>query len=187
MQQDIHKAVTILKSGGTILYPSDTIWGIGCDATNQRAAQKIYNIKGRGKEFSFIILLDSATKIQEYVNNTPDILWDLIDSIDFPTTIIYPEAKNLPKNVMAKDGSIAIRIVKEGFAHELIKKFGKPIVSTSANFSGEASPLLYKDIDEKLVEKVSYVSETGRNVLEKMKPSTLIKLKSNGEFDILRQ
>ncbi len=187
MLKDINNAVVALKSGGVILYPSDTIWGIGCDATSQRAAQKVYNIKGRGKENSFIILLDSATKIPDYVNNTPDILWDLIDSIDFPTTIIYPEAKNLPKNVMAKDGSIAIRIIKEGFAHELIKKFGKPIVSTSANFSGEASPLLFKDINKKLVDKVDYVAETGRNVLEKMKPSTLIKLKPNGEFDILRQ
>ncbi len=187
MLKDINNAVVALKSGGIILYPSDTIWGIGCDATSQRAAQKVYNIKGREKENSFIILLDSATKIPDYVNNTPDILWDLIDSIDFPTTIIYPEAKNLPKNVMAKDGSIAIRIIKEGFAHELIKKFGKPIVSTSANFSGEASPLLFKDINKKLVDKVDYVAETGRNVLEKMKPSTLIKLKPNGEFDILRQ
>lgn len=187
MLDDINKAVTTLKSGGTILYPSDTIWGLGCDATNQRATQKIYNVKGRGKENSFIILLDSATKIPNYVNNTPDILWDLINSLDFPTTIIYSEAKNLAKNVMAKDGSIAIRIVKEGFSHELIKKFGKPIVSTSANFSGEPSPLLFKDIDEKLVDKVDYVAETGRNVLEKMKPSTLIKLKPNGEFDILRQ
>ena len=187
MLKDINNAVVALKSGGVILYPSDTIWGIGCDATSQRAAQKVYNIKGRGKENSFIILLDSATKIPDYVNNTPDILWDLIDSIDFPTTIIYPEAKNLPKNVMAKDDSIAIRIIKEGFAHELIKKFGKPIVSTSANFSGEASPLLFKDINKKLVDKVDYVAETGRNVLEKMKPSTLIKLKPNGEFDILRQ
>ncbi len=187
MLKDINKAVLTLKSGGTILYPSDTIWGLGCDATSQRAAQKIFNIKGRGKESSFIILLDSPTKIPDYVNNTPDILWDLIDSIDFPTTIIYPESKNLPKNVIAKDGSIAIRIVKEGFAHELIAKFGKPIVSTSVNFSGEPAPLLFKDIDKKLVDKVDYVADTGRNVLQKMKPSTLIKLKPNGEFDILRQ
>lgn len=187
MQNDIIKALATLKSGGTILYPSDTIWGLGCDATNQRAAQKIYNLKGRGKESSFIILLDEATKIANYVNNIPDILWDLLDSLDFPTTIIYPEAKNLPKIVKAKDGSIAIRIIKEGFAHQLIKKYGKPIISTSANFSGEAAPLLFKDIDENLVNKVDYVAETGRNVVEKMKPSTLIKLKPNGEFDILRQ
>jgi len=187
MLKDINNTVKALKSGGTILYPSDTIWGLGCDATSQRAAQKIYNIKGRGKESSFIILLDSLTKIPDYVNNTPDILWDLIDSIDFPTTIIYPEAKNLAKNVMAKDGSIAIRIIKEGFSHELIKKFGKPIVSSSANFSGEPAPLLFKDISEALIKKVDYVAETGRNVVEKMKPSTLIKLKPNGEFEILRQ
>ena len=187
MQNDINKALATLKSGGTILYPSDTIWGIGCDATNQRAAQKIYNIKGRDKESSFIVLLDEPKKISDYVNNIPDILWDLIDSIDFPTTIIYPEAKNLPKNVTAKDGSIAIRIIREGFAHELIKQFKKPLVSTSANFSGETSPLLFKDIAEDLIKKVDYVAKTGRSVLQKMKPSTLIKLKPNGEFDILRQ
>jgi len=187
MQNDINKALATLKSGGTILYPSDTIWGLGCDATNQRAAQKIFNIKGRGKESSFIILLDEPAKISDYVDNIPVILWDLLDSLDFPTTIIYPEAKNLPKNVKAKDGSIAIRIVKRGFSYELIKKYSKPIVSTSANFSGEPAPLLYKDIKKELVKKVDYVAETGRNVVEKMKPSTLIKLKSNGEFDILRQ
>jgi L-threonylcarbamoyladenylate synthase len=186
MKNDIDKALATLKSGGTILYPSDTIWGIGCDATNQRAAQKVFNIKGRGKESSFIILLDDPKKISNYVINIPDILWDLLDSIDFPTTIIYPEAKNLPKNVMAKDGSIAIRIVIAGFAHDLIKKFGKPIVSSSANFTGEPSPVLFKDISEEFVKKVDYVAETGRKVLQKMKPSTLLKLKPNGEFDILR-
>lgn len=186
MENDINKALETLKSGGTILYPSDTIWGLGCDATNQRAAQKIYNLKGREKTASFIILLDDPKKIADYVQSTPDILWDLIDSLDFPTTIIYPDAKNLPKNVMAKDGSIAIRIIKEGFCHELIKKFVKPIVSSSANFSGEPAPLLYKDIDKNLIKKVDYVAETGRHVVEKMKPSTLIKLKPNGEFDILR-
>lgn len=187
MQEDIKKALATLKSGGTLLYPSDTIWGLGCDATNQKAAQKIYNIKGRGKESSFIVLLDNPRKIADYVNNIPEILWDLVDSIDFPTTIIYTEAKNLPKNVIAKDGSIAIRIIKEGFAHELIKQFGKPLVSTSANFTGKPAPLIYKDIAEDLVKMVDYVAETGRNVVQKMKPSTLIKLKPNGEFDILRQ
>jgi L-threonylcarbamoyladenylate synthase len=187
MQEDINKALETLKSGGTILYPSDTIWGLGCDATNQRAAQKIYTIKGRNNKSSFIILLDDPKKITDYVENIPDILWDLLNSIDFPTTIIYPKAKNLPKNVGAADGSIAIRIIEEGFAHELIKKFGKPLVSTSANFSGEPSPMLFKEISEELKKKVDYVALTGRNVIQKMKPSTIIKLKDNGEFDILRQ
>lgn len=186
MQNDIRKALQALKSGGTIVYPSDTIWGLGCDATSQRAAQKIYNIKGRQQKSSFIILLDDPKKIADYVANIPGILWDLIDSIDFPTTIIYSESKNLPKNVRASDGSIAIRIIREGFAHELIKKFGKPIVSTSANFSGDPSPMLFKDISEDLLKMVDYVAETGRKVVHKMKPSTIIKLKDNGEFDILR-
>lgn len=186
MQEDINKAVEVLKAGGTIIYPSDTIWGIGCDATNFKATQKVYEIKSRKLKSNFIVLLDSEKKIPNYVTNVPDILWDLIDSIDFPTTIIYPGARNLAKNVVAADGSIAIRIVKSGFCHELIKAFGKPIVSTSANFSGEPAPLMFKDIAKSLLTKVDYVTLTGRNILKETKPSTIIKLKPNGEFEIIR-
>ena len=187
MKEDIEKAVEVLKSGGTILYPSDTIWGIGCDATNQKAAEKIYTIKGRQKKSSFIVLLHDPKMIKNHVKEVPGILWDLIDSIDFPTTIIYEDAINLAKNVIASDGTIAIRVVKEGFCHELLKAFGKPIVSTSANFSGESPPLLFRDIPDALIEMVDYVTTSGRSNLQKVKPSTIIRLKPNGEFDIIRE
>lgn len=187
MNQDVNNAIAVLKKGGTILYPSDTIWGIGCDATNSKAADKIYNIKGRQKKSSFIVLLHDPLMIQDYVKSVPGILWDLIDSLDFPTTIIYPAAKNLAKNVVASDGSIAIRLVKEGFCYDLLSSYNKPIVSTSANFSGEHAPLLFKDIPQSLIEMVDYVTKAERNSLQKVKASTIIRLKENGEFDIIRQ
>lgn len=187
MNADIQKAIETLKKGGTILYPTDTIWGIGCDATNTKAVDKIYNIKGRKKKSSFIVLLPEPKKIQDYVPSVPGILWDLLDSLDFPTTVIYPGARKLAKNVVASDGTIAIRIVHEGFCHELLKAYDKPLVSTSANYSGETSPLVFRDIPESLKKMVDYVTETGRTDLQKMKASTIIRLKANGEFDIIRQ
>jgi L-threonylcarbamoyladenylate synthase len=186
MKEDIANAVKVLEEGGTILYPSDTIWGIGCDAANARAADKIYSIKGRKKQSSFIVLLHDPRMIIDYVEKIPGILWDLIDSLDFPTTIIYEGARNLAKNVIAEDGTIAIRVVKEGFCHELLKSFNKPIVSTSANFSGEPPPLVFKDISEALIQEVDYAVQSGRTNLQKLKASTIIKLKENGEFDIIR-
>jgi len=187
MTDDIKKAVKVLKDGGTILYPSDTIWGIGCDANNAKAANKISVLKGRLKKSSFIVLLHKPKMISAYVKTIPTILWDLIDSLDFPTTIIYSNAKNLAKNVIAPDGTVAIRIVKEGFCYELLKAYNKPIVSTSANFAGEPAPLLFKDIPLALIEEVDYVTTTGRKNFQKVKPSTIIKLKLNGEFDIIRE
>lgn len=187
MTDDIKQAVKVLNEGGTILYPTDTIWGIGCDATNVKAAEKIYTIKGREEKSSFIVLLHDPVMIGNYVKTVPEILWDLVDSLDFPTTIIYPDSKNIAKNVIAGDGTIAIRIVKEGFCHELLKAFNKPLVSTSANLSGEPPPLLFKDIDLELISKVNYVTSTGRLNLQKVKPSTIIKLKPNGEFDLIRE
>lgn len=187
MSSDIQKAVSVLKKGGTILYPSDTIWGIGCDATNLKAAEKIYSIKGRSKKTSFIVLVHEPDMIRKYVESVPGILWDLLDSLDFPTTIIYSNAKNLARNVVAADGTIAIRLVKEGFSHNLIKAFNKPIVSTSANFTGEPAPVVFREISQGLIDSVDYVVSSGRDNLQKSKPSTIIRLKSNGEFDIIRE
>jgi L-threonylcarbamoyladenylate synthase len=186
MSEDINRAVAVLKTGGVILYPSDTVWGLGCDATNFKATQKVYKIKGRNTSASFIVLLDTVEKITDYVKEVPDILIDLVNSFDFPTTIIYPNAKKLAKNVIARDGSIAIRIVKDGFCHEMIKIFGKPIVSTSANFTGERAPVLFREISPELIQKVDFAVVTGRGVLVRAKPSTIIKLKPSGEFDIIR-
>lgn len=187
MDKAITKSVEILKNGGTILYPTDTIWGIGCDATNSKAIQKILKIKNRPKNFSFIILVEKAPRINYYVEEIPDITWDLLSGFDLPVTVIYPKAKNLAKNVVAKDGSIGIRVVKDEFCQKVIAKLGKPIVSTSANLTGEQSPVMFKDISDEIKKQVDYVVPIHQDKLSKTKASTIIKLKLNGEFDIVRQ
>ncbi len=187
MEEDIKKAIKVLKAGGTILYPTDTIWGIGCDATNRSAVSKVYKIKNRSKDASYIILLHDMEQLKDYVKVLPPIIWDLIESIDTPTTIIYSGAKNLAKNVIHKDGSIGIRIVKDDFCSRLIKEFGKPIISTSANLSGDPAPFLFRDISDVIKRGVDYVVESNRDTVKKTKASTIIKLKDNGEFDIIRQ
>ena len=187
MKEDINKTVEVLRAGGTILYPSDTLWGLGCDATNTKAVQKVMKIKNRPKDASFIILVEKEGRLSDYVENIPEILWDLMKTFDTPTTVIYPKGKNLAKNVMALDGSIAIRIVKDEFCRKLIAKLNKPIVSTSANFSGEVSPLMFKEISERLKKSVNYVVESNREKLNKIKASTIIKITDEGEFEIIRQ
>lgn len=187
MEKAIDKSVEILKNGGTILYPTDTIWGIGCDATNSKAAQKVLKIKKRPQNFSFIILVEKAARISEYVDQIPEITWDLLSGFDLPVTVIYPKAKNLPKNVIAKDGSIAIRVVKDEFCQKVIAKLDKPIVSSSANLSGEHSPVMFKDISDEIKKQVDYIVPIHQDKLSKTKASTIIKLKLNGEFDIVRQ
>ncbi len=186
MEEDIKKAVEVLKAGGTILYPTDTIWGIGCDATSNKAVQKVIEIKKRPKEVSFIILLDEDKKITDYVEEVPDILWDLLQSFDNPTTIIYPKAKKVSKYAVAKDGSIAIRVVGDEFCSRLIHSFNKPIISSSANISGEPSPVMFKDISQSVINSVDYVVRTNQTKLNKFKASTIIRLKMNGEFDVVR-
>lgn len=187
METEINKAVEELKKGGTILYPTDTIWGIGCDATNSKAVDKILKIKNRPKNFSFIILVEKDSRISDYVEQIPEITWDLLSGFDLPVTVIYPKAKNLAKNVIAKDGTIAIRVVKDEFCQKVIAKLGKPIVSSSANLTGEPSPLMFKDISEAFKKQVDYVVPIHQSKLTKTKASTIIKLKLNGEFDIIRQ
>jgi len=136
------------------LYPTDTIWGIGCDATNYRAVQKIYKIKKRVSRKSFIILLDQPEKILNYVEHVPEIAWDLINSVDTPLTVVYPNAKNLAKNVIAPDKSIAIRIVRDQFCVRMINLFNKPVVSTSANLTNDAPPLVYSNISQEIIDGV---------------------------------
>lgn len=187
MEKVIDKAIEILKNGGTILYPTDTIWGIGCDALNSKAVEKILKIKNRPKNFSFIILVGEDHGISDYVAQIPEITWDLLSGFDLPVTIIYPKSKNLPKNVVAKDGTIAIRVVKDEFCKQLIKKFGRPVVSSSANFTGEPSPVMFKDISDEFKKQVDYIVPINQDKLSKTKASTIIKLKLNGEFDIVRQ
>ncbi|HNS47182.1 MAG TPA: L-threonylcarbamoyladenylate synthase [Bacteroidales bacterium] len=186
MTEEILKATAVLRSGGTMLYPTDTIWGIGCDATNYRAVEKICQLKKRTAQKSFIILLDQPEKLAKYVDKVPDIIWDLLPSIDYPLTVIYPGAKNLPKNVVAADQSVAIRIVKDAFCKELVSFFGKPIVSTSANFADEPTPLMFSHISKELINKVDHVVNLNRDKLNTLKPSMIIRVRENGTYEVLR-
>ena len=187
MEDEIKNCLTVLHSGGTILYPTDTIWGIGCDATNAEAVEKIYRLKKRSENKSMIILLDKAEKIQDYVSVMPEIAWDLIDFTETPLTIIYPNARKLAANVIAEDRSVAIRVVKDEFCSRLIYRFGKPLVSTSANISGQSPPSSYNNIAREIIDGVDFAVDPTQGVQGNFKPSQIIKLEVNGEFRIIRK
>lgn len=187
LKQEIDKAFEILKNGGLILYPTDTIWGIGCDATNSEAVEKVYKLKGRAEEKSLIILLDTANKLPSYVREVPDIAYDLVEFAENPLTIIYSGAKNLAPNVINADGSIAIRIVKHDFCAPLIQRFRKPIVSTSANISGEKSPGNFDDITQDILDGVDLIIDFEQDDRSEKKLSTIMKLEANGKFQFIRK
>ncbi|HZJ79688.1 MAG TPA: L-threonylcarbamoyladenylate synthase [Dysgonamonadaceae bacterium] len=187
MNEDIQKAIEVLKQGGVILYPTDTIWGIGCDATNQEAVEKLYTIKQRDKSKSMLILLDNDAKLQGYVEDVPDIAWDLIDLADKPLTIIFNGAKNLAPNLINSDGTIGIRITSEAFSQQLCMRFRKPIVSTSANIAGHTPPQNFHDIDPEIIDAVDYVVQYRQEENYQQNPSSIIKLGSGGEIDIIRK
>jgi L-threonylcarbamoyladenylate synthase len=186
MEEAIRLSLKALRSGGTLLYPTDTVWGIGCDATSEKAVEKVYRIKQRTESKSLIVLLDDPRKISRYVSSVPGIAWDLLDRIDTPLTIIYPGARGLAGNVVAADGSVAIRIVNHEFCHILIASFGKPIVSTSANISGDPPPLTYRHIAPEIIQGVDYAVPESLGPLQEVKPSRIIKLTPEGEFQIIR-
>ena len=187
IKNEIDKAVSVLKAGGTILYPTDTIWGIGCDATNQAAVKKIFEIKQRQDTRSMLVLLDNEVKLQTYVKEVPEIAWELIDVSENPLTIIDPDAKNLASNLINEDKSIGIRIVNDEFCSHLIRKFKKPIVSTSANISGKPSPENFHSIEDEIKNAVDLIVNHSKNDLRKRKPSSIIKVGVNSEIKILRQ
>ncbi len=186
LDKEINKSVEFLKKGKIILYPTDTIWGIGCDATNSKAVQKIYKIKGRSESKSMILLLNSTAKLKDYVEDVPEIAYELIENALSPLTVVYYGAKNIAKNLIADDGSIAIRIVKGEYCAKVIENFGKPIVSTSANLSGQPSPKHFDEISSELKEKVDFVADIFRNKIRSLKPSTIIRIQKNGNFEVLR-
>ncbi|HNX43096.1 MAG TPA: L-threonylcarbamoyladenylate synthase [Bacteroidales bacterium] len=186
-QEDIENALKTLQSGGVILYPTDTIWGLGCDATNHNAVEKIYRIKQRIESKSLIILIDSFEQLNNYVDKIPDVAYDLLKCIENPVTVIYSNAKNLASNVIAGDGTIGIRIVKEEFCINLISRFGKPIVSTSANISGEESPVIFSHISKDIISNVDYIVKYRQETFSQSKPSTIIRLMETGEYIIIRQ
>ena len=196
-EEDIRNAVETMKRGGVILYPTDTVWGIGCDATNPEAVKRVYDIKQRDDSKALICLVDSDARLQRYIRNVPDVAWQLLDSINCsldsseqltkPTTLILDGAMNLAENLIAEDGSIGIRITNEPFSKELCYRFQKAIVSTSANISGEPAAQNYCDIDSRILEAVDYVCWSRRQEHKPHTPSSIIKLKANGEVTIIRK
>lgn len=187
VETEIFNCRSIINEGGIILYPTDTIWGIGCDACNENAVKKIYAIKQRTESKSLIVLIDSAEKLGKYVRQVPDFAWDFIEFSEKPLTIVYPGAVNLAKNVVADDGSVAIRVVKHEFCRQLILKSGKPLVSTSANFSGSPAPARFSEIDSQIISQVDYVVNLPAEKNRIGSPSMIIKLGLSGEIDFLRK
>src|ERR1700682_1312217 len=179
-QSEINNCLKILKDGGTILYPTDTIWGIGCDATNEDAVNKIYKIKQRDASKSMIILINEAAHLNKYVRNVPSVAWDIIELSDKPITIIYSGAANLAKNIIADDGSIGIRVVNDEFCKLLINKFGRAIVSTSANISEQPAPASFDKIAPAILSGVDYIVNLRREETSKHQASSIIKLEANG-------
>lgn len=186
MREEINKCIKVLKAGGVILYPTDTVWGIGCDATNEAAVKKIYEIKNRIDSKSLIIVVANDRMLNHHVKDVPELAWDIIDIADKPTTIIYNEGINLAQNVISSDNSVAIRMIKEDFINQLIFNFNKPIVSTSANISESPTPLSFEEISNKIKDKVDFIVDSKYDKGNK-KPSSLIKLGLNGAIEILRK
>jgi len=186
LEEEIKYCVNLLKAGKVILYPTDTIWGIGCDATNTKAVERIYKIKQREARKSMIILLDDEQHLEKYVKNVPPIAYDLISNSASPITIVYPEAQNISKKLIAKDGSIAIRIPKDRFASQVARHLGHPLVSTSANISGMPVAPTFSMINAEVISKVDYVVRHYREKTHAMKPSTVIRLEEDGRFTVLR-
>lgn len=176
-----------MRNGGVILYPTDTVWGIGCDATNAEAVKRVYEIKRRDDSKALICLADSVDRVQRYVRNVPNVAWDLMEIADMPTTVILDGAVNLAPNLIADDGSIGMRITSEAFSKELCYRFQKPIVSTSANISGEPAAQNYCDISPELLEAVDYVCWTRRQEHKPHTPSSIIKLSRDGQVTIIRK
>ncbi|WP_234110248.1 L-threonylcarbamoyladenylate synthase [Chryseobacterium sp. R2A-55] len=178
--------IQILETGGTILYPTDTIWGIGCDATNVEAIKKIFEIKKREKSKSFIILVESEKRLQDLVD-VPEMAWEIMDLSEKPVTLIYDNPRSLPKELLAEDGSIGIRLTKNDFLKKLISKLNKPLVSTSANFSGEKSPMKFSDISKEIVDAVDFVVEENLEKVSEFSGSSIIRVWNDGRIKVIRE
>lgn len=187
IKEDIDKALRVLQEGGVIIYPTDTIWGIGCDATNKAAVQRIYKIKQREDSLSMLVLVHSENMIPSYVEEVPEIAWELLEASDTPLTLIYPGAKNLAPNLVGEDKTIGIRVSEDEFCQGLIKRFRKPIVSTSANISGNKSPAHFGEIEKALLDEVDYVVKWRQDDYSKKVPSSIIKLGTGGQIEVIRK
>ena len=187
LQDEVKKAVEVMRNGGVILYPTDTVWGIGCDATNEEAVKRVYEIKRRSDSKALICLVDSEARLTRYVRRVADVTWDMIELATKPLTVIYDNATGLAPNLLAEDGSVGIRITKEEFSKELCFRFQKPIVSTSANISGEPTPQTFDEISDEIKNAVDYVVKYSQRCKEKHQPSSIIKINADGEFTIIRK
>ena len=186
MQEEIQKAYDVLKEGGTILYPTDTVWGIGCDATNAEAVAKIYKLKQREESKSMIVLMNGEKMIYNVFKEIPEVAWEILDISDKPTTLILDNPRNVAPNLIAADKSLGMRLVKEQFCFKLLERLKKPLVSTSANISGKATPLTFKEISSEIIKGVDYVVNLHHDKIAG-KPSTIIKLTNDSQVKIIRK
>ena len=186
MKKEIEHTVTILKQGGLILYPTDTVWGIGCDATNSEAVKKVYQLKERSDSKALICLVNNYGMLERHVDNVPKIAYDILDLAVNPTTIIYDNPAGIAENLVANDDTLAIRVIKHEFCEKLIRYLGKPIVSTSANISGEPTPKSFKEIPQAILKGVDYVVNL-HNEKKTIKPSSIIKISNDGKVKIIRE
>lgn len=187
MQNLYSDAIASLKSGGVILYPSDTIWGLGCDARMDASIEKIFAIKNRPENKGLILLISKIEQLNEYVEQVPEIAWDLVDFAEDPLTVIYPKGKNVSPHLLGPEGSIAIRLVKDEFCKGLVYRYQRGIVSTSANLSGEPSPRSFGEITNQIKEQVDYILENPMLKSNPMaKPSKIVQLGLGGEYTLIR-
>lgn len=187
LEKELTNALAVLHSGGTILYPTDTVWGLGCDCTNEWAVEKIYKIKERDSSKSLVLLVDNDSRLLRYVKSVPEIAWELMQYNESPLTIVYPEGKNLAKNMIGPDKTVAIRITSDQFCKSLIRAFDNGLVSTSANISGKPSPQNFSDIDKEILSAVDYVVNLRQEEKSNATPSSIIKVGMKGEIEIIRK
>ncbi len=187
LRDEVAKAFKIVQKGGIILHHYDTIWGIGCDATNTEAVQKIYKLKQRDEAKSMIILLDTDNKLESYIKEVPAIAYDLIEYTENPLTLVMPGAKNVSPALINEDGSIGIRVAKHDFCFQLIQRLRKPLVSTSANISGKPSPQNFGQVDQEIIDGVDYVVDLEQYSHDLKKPSTIMRLQPDGRFEFIRR
>ena len=186
MNEEIIKAYEVIKEGGIILYPTDTVWGIGCDATNAEAVAKIYKLKQRAETQSMIVLMNGEKMMYNVFKNIPEVAWQILDLSEKPTTLILDEPRNVAKNIIAADNSLGVRIVKEPFCFKLLERMKKPLVSTSANISGQPTPIAFKDINPEIIKGVDYVVKLHQDKVAG-KPSTIIKLTNDSQVKVIRK
>ena len=185
-RDDIEKSLEILQLGGVILYPTDTVWGIGCDAANSISVERIYAIKQRNEAQTMLTLVDGWDMLAGYVDDVPEIAVQLMEKAQRPLSIIYPKAKNLASNLIATDGSIGIRIVQEPFCRQLIKAFGKPLVSTSANISGQPAPGTFNEISGEIKDAVDYIVRWRQDDRQPATASSIVQLNEDGSYRVIR-